>query len=94
MAVDDDIAGGRTKACNLGVIPNLEGEWRGCGAVGSGLEEQRNALGAKLVGYLLRRNRINGCLNLAHRHGGIEHNHILAEGGGCGRVLRRKTERG
>jgi len=62
----------------------------GGGAVGSGFEQQRIPRCAHLVVDLLDGNSIDGCLNLARRHAGVEDCHIRPEGRRGGQCCRRR----
>ena len=89
VAVDGDVGRRRAQAGHLGVVAHLEVERVGRRAVRAGLEQQRVALRAHLVVDLLGGDGVDGRLDLARRHAGIEDVHVRAEVRPIGRGDRR-----
>ena len=77
--VDDDVVRGEAEARHGGVVADLKIERGGAGSIGAGLEQQRVALSSELVGDLLVGDRVDGRLDLARRHAGVEDHHVRSE---------------
>ena len=79
--VDRDVTRVAAQTGDLGVVPDLDVERLRRRTVCSRLEEQRIPLGPELVAHLLGRDRIEGRLDVAHRHRRVEHIDVRAEVG-------------
>ena len=77
--VDDHVGRRQPEPGHGGVVADLEVEGGGSRAVGAGLEQQGVTLRAHLVVDLLGGDGVNGCLDLARRHAGVEDLHVRAE---------------
>ena len=96
-AVDDDVAGLRAEADDLGVVADLDLQRLGLGAVHAGLEEQGVAVAAHLGADLRGVDGVDGRLDLADRHARVEHRGARGRGRGPsgrrGRAERRSRWR-